>query len=138
MSNSLGRHIIVEFHDCSESALQNPEGVRDALQKAALDAEMTLLEVSSVKTSSGVSGWAVIAESHLTAHTFVKERHCAIDMFFCRKDCRYDEAMGVLAKYFNPQKISIRILDRGEIVRSLQIQEDGHRPVHAVTSFPPS
>src|SRR3990170_1420121 len=68
--HSLGRHLLLELHDCSSEILNNLETVRAALVEAAKRAEATIIDVVFHEFNPfGISGVVVIAESHLSIHT---------------------------------------------------------------------
>ena len=69
--NALGRHLLVELHDCNREALNDLDLIRDIMVKAAIDCGAVVLGSSFHRFSpQGVSGVVVIAESHLSIHTW--------------------------------------------------------------------
>lgn len=61
---------------------------------------------------SGVSGFVLIAESHISIHTFPKREYVNIDVFSC-KDFDLEKAVRELKKMFNLDKVRAWALDRG-------------------------
>lgn len=83
---SLGIHILVEFYDCDKSVLNDPELIEKEMIRAAELIEATIVSTSSHAFSPhGVSAVVVIAESHLTMHTWPEHGYAAVDLFFCTK-----------------------------------------------------
>lgn len=82
--HSLGRHLLLELHECSSEILNNLETVKTALVEAAKRAEATIIDVVFHEFNPfGISGVVVIAESHLSIHTWPEYRYAAVDIFSC-------------------------------------------------------
>ena len=80
----LGRHILVEYYNCDPELLRNPEFIEREMNQAALAAEATVVESKFHHFSPwGVSGAILIAESHLTIHTWPEYGFAAADLFTC-------------------------------------------------------
>ncbi|MEL6469548.1 MAG: polyamine aminopropyltransferase [Cyanobacteria bacterium J06623_4] len=82
--NSLGRHILVEFHGCSAEILNDVPRIEQSMVAAAKKSGATI--ISSVFhhfSPFGVSGVVVIQESHLAIHTWPEYRYAAVDLFTC-------------------------------------------------------
>ncbi|MGA2402898.1 MAG: S-adenosylmethionine decarboxylase, partial [Syntrophobacteraceae bacterium] len=60
-----------------------------------------------------VSGFVLIAESHISIHTFPDKQYMSIDMFSC-KPFDTDMAVETIKSYFKIQKHEIKVLDRGQ------------------------
>lgn len=74
----------------------------------------TLLKINLHKFSStgGISGVAIIKESHLSIHTWPEYKYAAVDIFVCGDVDPY-KAIPALKKGFRPDKIQISELKRG-------------------------
>lgn len=82
--NYLGRHLLVELKDCDAGLLNNIAKIKEVMVTAARKAKATILqEVFHEFSPYGVSGVVVIAESHLSIHTWPEYRYAAIDVFTC-------------------------------------------------------
>ena len=81
---ALGRHILVEYYNCDAEILKNPELIERELNQAALVARATVVQSNFHHFSPwGVSGAVLIAESHLTIHTWPEYGYAAADFFTC-------------------------------------------------------
>ena len=60
----------------------------------------------------GVSGVAVLAESHISVHTWPERNFAAFDIFMCGS-CDPEAALPVLRKYFLPEDVKVEIQKRG-------------------------
>lgn len=82
--NALGRHIIVEYYNCNEDLLKNPEAIEAHMCTAARKAKATIVEsVFHHFNPWGVSGAVIISESHLAIHTWPEFGYAAVDLFTC-------------------------------------------------------
>lgn len=69
----------------------------------------------------GVSGFVLIAESHITVHTFPERRYANIDVFSC-KPFDADATIAAVAETFGLGSVQSRVLERG-----LEYLDDGER-----------
>lgn len=81
---ALGTHILCELSGCDEHILTDVEGVEEILKAAAVKANATVLETAFHRFQPhGVSGVVVIAESHLSIHTWPETGYAAMDFYTC-------------------------------------------------------
>jgi S-adenosylmethionine decarboxylase len=115
--NALGRHLLVELHDCDREALNNLDLIRDVMVKAAIDCGAVVLGSSFHHFSpQGVSGVVVIAESHLSIHTWPEFGYAAVDVFTCGTSVNPEKAAEVLIDRLGSKNHSIREIPRGVLV----------------------
>jgi S-adenosylmethionine decarboxylase len=93
---ALGTHIIVELSDCNPAILSDVEQVQKILVQAAREAKAEVLQTTFHRFNpQGVSGVVVIAESHLSIHTWPEYGYAAMDIYTCGETtdpwraCRY-------------------------------------------------
>jgi S-adenosylmethionine decarboxylase len=112
--HSLGRHLLLELHDCSSEILNNLETVKAALVEAAKRAEATIIDVVFHEFNPfGISGVVVIAESHLSIHTWPEYRYAAVDIFSCGDTLKPAEAASYLVEQFQASRASCVEVKRG-------------------------
>lgn len=81
---ALGRHILVEFYDCSPEILNDVVHIEKSMEEAAETAGATLINSTFHHFSPyGVSGVVVIQESHLAIHTWPEYGFASVDLFTC-------------------------------------------------------
>ena len=110
--NFAGTHLLLEFWDAS--ALDDPEHCRQVLCEAALAAGATVLHVHAHHFSphAGVSAVAVLAESHISIHTWPERGYAAIDIFMCG-ECNPYESIPALRRAFSPAHVQLTESKRG-------------------------
>jgi S-adenosylmethionine decarboxylase len=112
--HSLGRHLLLELHDCSSEILNSLETVKAALVEAAKRAEATIIDVVFHEFNPfGISGVVVIAESHLSIHTWPEYRYAAVDIFSCGDTLKPSEAASYLVEQFQASRASCVEVKRG-------------------------
>ncbi len=82
-----GRHIIIEFTECSFDKINNQPFLEELLVRAAKKAGATVLSSHSHMFSpQGVSALVIISESHLSCHSFPEVGLVMADFFTCGPD----------------------------------------------------
>ena len=93
----LGTHILIDMRSCDQSVLNDVPAIRAAMLEAAEAAGATILsEHFHAFSPIGVSGAVIIAESHLSIHTWPEYRFAAVDIFTCGDTLQPDRAVAVL------------------------------------------
>lgn len=111
---ALGTHLLVELKDCNPKILRDINKVKEALVSAAKEAKATIIDVSFHEfTPFGVSGMVVIAESHLSIHTWPEYSYAAVDIFTCGDVIKPDVAARFLIERFESRNPSIVEMKRG-------------------------
>jgi len=78
------KHILFTLKGCSENQLDDESHIRNVLVKAAQLCKSTLLDVSSHKFDpQGVTAIALLAESHISIHTWPEMGIAVCDVFTC-------------------------------------------------------
>jgi S-adenosylmethionine decarboxylase len=115
--NALGRHLLVELNDCNREVLNDLDFLRDAMLTAAIRSGAVVLGDSFHRFSpQGVSGVVVIAESHLSVHTWPEYGYAAVDVFTCGTTVNPRTAAEVLIERLGAKNHSITEIQRGVLV----------------------
>lgn len=108
-----GRHLIADLHGCS--GLGDCALIEGALRSAAAAAGATVLAVHlhAFGEGQGITGMALLAESHISIHSWPEHGYAAIDIFLC--GARHDPAvaLGVIARALRPARTDTTVLPRG-------------------------
>ena len=107
-----GSHILVDLWGARN--LDDQDFIEWALRSAAAACGATLLHIHlhQFTDSGGVSGIAVLAESHISVHTWPERNFAAFDVFMCGK-CDPTDALPVLRDFFAPTDMQVDSYRRG-------------------------
>ena len=115
--NALGKHLLLELKGCDKEALNDIEFLRSTLVTAAIDCGATVLgESFHPFQPQGVSGVVVIAESHLSIHTWPEYGYAAADIFTCGTTVQPEKAARVLIEQLGAKSHSVVEIRRGLLV----------------------
>ncbi len=82
--SSLGLHFLVDLHGVAPSLLNDIEVLNEVLVNAIKTGGATVVDSKFNKFEpQGVSGVVIIAESHVTCHTWPEIEFAAVDVFTC-------------------------------------------------------
>ncbi len=109
-----GAHLLIDLWGASN--LGDPELIDRALRDAAEAAGATILHghFHHFSPNGGVSGVLVLAESHISIHTWPERDFAAIDIFMCGA-CNPYRGVPALKAAFNPATINLGEQRRGLI-----------------------
>jgi len=111
-----GAHLIIDLYDAER--LDDLPYVEETLRACVDEAGATLLHIHLHPFEPmGVSGVAVLAESHISVHTWPEAGYAAFDVFMCG-DAMPEKCVEVLRRAFNPGKTAVSELLRGREVAS--------------------
>lgn len=110
---SSGKHCILELYRANSEKLNDESFIRDALAEAARVSNATLLDIRTHPfTPQGVTGFALLAESHISIHTWPEHGYAAVDVFTCGDRTDPELACQYLADTFESPSTHILTLDR--------------------------
>jgi S-adenosylmethionine decarboxylase len=97
-SDTVGKHCILELYACDSARLDDEAFLRDTITAAAKRAGATLLNLITHRFEpQGVTGLALLAESHISIHTWPESGYAAVDVFTCGDHTMPERACAVLA-----------------------------------------
>ena len=100
-SENIGRHCILELYQCDHAKLNDEAFIRTTITSSAKIAGATLINlVTHSFKPQGVTGLALLAESHISIHTWPEIGYAAIDVFTCGDHTMPEKACKLLFKEF--------------------------------------
>ena len=97
--DTVGKHCILELYGCDSARLDDEAFLRDTITAAAKRAGATLLNLITHRFEpQGVTGLALLAESHISIHTWPESGYAAVDVFTCGDHTMPERACHVLAR----------------------------------------
>eukprot|EP00667_Euglena_gracilis_P023029 EG_transcript_25877 len=127
----LGAHRLVDLAAVGNAALLNDaEALRRLFEAASAAGKFTILPSGSrfhQFTPQGVTGMVLLAESHMSIHTWPEHRAAAIDIFTCGLRHRPQDALQVLLDELRPGSVNVTTVHRPVSLHSRQtLQQDTH------------
>lgn len=115
--NALGRHLLLELKNCNSGVLNDLSFLRSALLAAAKESGATIMgESFHPFNPQGVSGVVIIAESHMSIHTWPEYDYAAVDIFTCGKTVQPEKAAEFMIKKLGAKNHSIIEVQRGILI----------------------
>ncbi len=110
----LGRHLIVEYAECNNKLLNDLTQLEQFLNESVSKAGATIVS-SKVHNYNpqGVSGVVVIAESHLSIHTWPEYSYAAVDFFTCGDTVDPYKAFEYMKEMLESKTATVKELKRG-------------------------
>ena len=108
-----GVHLIVDLHGARR--LDDIDHIDAVLRRCAEAAGATLLHMHLHRFQpDGVSGVAVLAESHIAIHTWPEAGYAALDVFMCGRTAP-ERCVPILREAFAAERVEVRELLRGKV-----------------------
>jgi len=108
-----GAHLIVDLYEADR--LDDIDHIEATLRRCVEEAGATLLHIHlhHFEPNGGVSGVAVLAESHISIHSWPERNYAALDVFMCG-NAEPDKCIPVLRQAFKPGRVAVSELLRGK------------------------
>lgn len=107
-----GTHLVGEFW--GGKIIEDPKEIKNILVAAAKISRNVPLGVKIHKFSPhGLTGFILLAESHISIHTWPQMKYVAVDIFSCGKKSRPYQGLKYLEKKFQPKKVKVIAIKRG-------------------------
>ena len=109
---SAGVHLLLDLFGATH--VSDMEVVETTLRRCVDAAGATLLHIhlQRFQPNDGISGVAVLAESHISIHTWPEAEYAALDIFMCGQ-ARPERCIEILLDAFKPQRAVMEQILRG-------------------------
>ena len=107
------KHLLLELYRCDCEKLNDESFLRCILNRAAKLANATILNLISYKFEpQGVSAIALLAESHISIHSWPESNYSAVDIFTCGQNMMPELASQYLIESLMAKEHSLRVIQR--------------------------
>ena len=107
------KHLLLELYKCNYEILNDESFLRCTLSKAAKLAKATVLNLISNKFEpQGVTAIALLAESHISIHTWPESNYSAVDIFTCGQNMLPELASQYLIESLRAEEHFLRVIER--------------------------
>ncbi|MFC4022441.1 adenosylmethionine decarboxylase [Oceanobacillus longus] len=121
---ALGRHVLIEFYGCPSEVIEDHALIEKHMRGAAAYSGATIVEsVFHHFNPYGVSGAVIIAESHLTIHTWPEYGFASVDVYTCGDSVNPWKAADYLSEKLQAKKTESSEVPRGMVDKIRQFAE---------------
>ena len=107
------KHLLLELYRCDYEKLNDESFLRCTLNRAAKLAKATVLNLISNKFEpQGVTAIALLAESHISIHTWPESNYSAVDIFTCGQNMSPELASQYLIEVLQAKEHFLRVIER--------------------------
>jgi len=107
------KHLLLELYRCDCEKLNDESFLRCILNRASKLANATVLNLISNKFEpQGVTAIALLAESHISIHTWPESNYSAVDIFTCGQNMMPELASQYLIEALMAKEHSLRVIER--------------------------
>ncbi|MDO9194232.1 MAG: adenosylmethionine decarboxylase [Undibacterium sp.] len=109
-----GAHLLADMHGISEDKLNDASAIEQLLRHSAQAAGAQILfsHFHSFGAGQGITGVVLLAESHITIHTWPEFGFAAADIFMCGQ-AQPQRALEVIRQALQPSSCDIQTIKRG-------------------------
>ena len=112
------KHFLLELYRCDYEKLNDESFLRCMLNNAAKLANATVLNLISNKFEpQGVTAIALLAESHLSIHTWPEDHYSAVDIFTCGQNMKPDISCKYLIEALMAEEHFLRVINRNPPIK---------------------
>jgi S-adenosylmethionine decarboxylase len=112
----LGKHLILDvWGEVGSLPYWNMDEAAELLKQAAIHAGATILTERwhHFGSGHGYTGVIILAESHISAHTWPEKGYAGIDVFMCG-DCDPRTSLDMILDFYKAERHNVTFLIRGE------------------------
>ena len=112
-SSHRSKHLLLELYRCDCEKLNDESFLRWILNRASKLANATVLNLMSNKFEpQGVTAIALLAESHISIHTWPESNYSAVDIFTCGQNMMPELASQYLIESLMAKEHFLRVIER--------------------------
>lgn len=111
----LGEHVVIDFYNCASNIIYTSTPLSECVTNLANELNLTILSQSFHQFQPhGVSGVLMVAESHISIHTWPEHSFVAIDIFSCKPILNINLIVEKLSNSFESNKNTLLKIHRGK------------------------
>lgn len=114
MTDSKGKHLLMDFYGCYEDALIDEDDIIDAFINALKEANFPTNEVSFARHEEDFSISALDESCHVFMHVYANYGYVAVDIFSFERLIHSPILMKSLKDFFGAEKVKVTSINRGD------------------------
>ncbi len=115
--SDFGKHYLIDLRDCDPEIIKSVDPTREIVLRAAKECGATILDNYFHQFQPmGVSGVVLIAESHISVHTWPESGFAAVDIFTCG-EMKPQVAIDIMREGFRAKEttMKVKVVVRGQL-----------------------
>ena len=121
-------HLLLDFYGCADASLNDENLLKEVFSRLSKLMDLQIIAGPVIvryigregsPSGEGLSGFMVVAESHVSIHTDIRTGYASIDVYSCKKFDQ-DSVINYLLEVFKPEKMEKKFILRG----ALKIEAD--------------
>ena len=109
----VGRHFVAQYYNCDTTALNNIQGLSNAMKQATAASGAHLLKtIDYAFEPCGFTMVLLLSESHASIHTYPEHKACFVDFFTCGTRCSAENFDAYLRRYLHPMSVVSDVKER--------------------------
>ncbi len=118
---AVGIHVIADFYGVEENTLAYVETMKPIFEESVRYAKLTKISSDYYQfRPRGCSGIILLAESHISFHTWPEHGLVTLDIYTCGDPNQAFVALDFFQKTFKPTKISQVVIERGTEIEEIR------------------
>ena len=106
-------HILFDLNNCPSDLLDNEDFVRFSAWNAVKESKSELINLTCHKFKpQGITALAMLADSHLSIHTWPEKGVAYCDIFTCGEQCQPESAVEYLSKWLSSTNTKSKCYER--------------------------
>jgi len=115
-AKTFGEHYLVDLHGCDPETIESAGPTEASLLEAARRCGSTIIQHHFHQFSPhGVTGIILIAESHISVHTWPENGFAAVDIFTSGQNMKPEVAIEILETAFRADRVNVKCITRGAL-----------------------
>ncbi len=116
-THNKGNHLLIDIYDCKrnlDSVKEIEEFISVAIKKikmTAITSPRIIKYNSKDKEESGITGFVILAESHISIHTYPLKNFASIDIYSCN-EFEFEVLIKYIQEFFGTDKIKYKLIKR--------------------------
>ncbi len=114
MAKTLGLHILADLYGVEAEKIDRVEDVKNLLETAVKVADLTKISSHYYQFQPhGATGVILLAESHISIHTWPEHRLATVDVYTCGDPQKAHRAMEFIVETLKPERVVKKVHQRG-------------------------
>ncbi|RLJ71157.1 S-adenosylmethionine decarboxylase [Hydrogenivirga caldilitoris] len=124
MAKTLGLHILADLYGVDAERIDRVEDIRNLLETAVKVADLTKISSHYYQFQPhGATGVVLLAESHISIHTWPEHGLATIDVYTCGDPSKAYRAMEYIVNTLEPKRVDKQVHERGIVGEHRQSEE---------------